>query len=272
MPKLRHRAAHFTLRKLGMFDRSYKETIDGRAFVIPIINGRKTYASEPWMSEVIRRLFQLKEGGFLDVGVNLGQTLMKVAAIDPDREYVGFDPNPACVDYAWKLIAKNDLPYTVIPAGVSSETTLLNLEMFREDDTDPSASLVPNFRANVVARRPVLVVNPKALPQGSIPDQIAVVKIDVEGGELSVIEGLLELIREKRPFLVVEILPASNPERMKRQNAIERHLASLDYRLYRIRRSSDEAFEAFVPIETIGEHRDLESCDYVFSPRETVLP
>ena len=150
---------------------------------------------------------------------------------------------------------------------------MLNLEMFREDDTDPSASIVPNFRANVVARRPVLVVNTKDLPQGSIPDQIAVVKIDVEGGELSVIEGLLELIRKKRPFLVVEILPASNSERMERQNAIERHLASLDYRLYRIRRTpDDERFEGFVPIETIGEHRDLESCDYVFSPTETVLP
>ena len=54
--------------------------------------------------------------------------------------------------YAWKLIEKNKLSYTVIPAGVSAETTLLNLEMFREDDTDPSASIVPNFRASVVSQ------------------------------------------------------------------------------------------------------------------------
>jgi FkbM family methyltransferase len=272
VPKLRHRAAHFALRKLGMFDRSYKEKIDGRTFVIPIINGRKTYASEPWMSEVIRQLFRRKPGAFLDVGVNLGQTLMKVAAIDPEREYVGFEPNPACVDYAWKLIEKNRLPYAVIPAGVSSETTLLNLEMFRDDDTDPSASIVPNFRANVVSRRPVLVLNPNDLPPGAIPDEVAVVKIDVEGGELFVIEGLLDLLQRTRPFLVVEILPAADCERMERQEKIERLLEKLDYARYRIRRGGDDAFEAFVAIETIGTHKDLESCDYVFAPCEIPFP
>ena len=272
MPKLHHRAAHFALRKLGMFNRSYRETVDGKTFVIPIINGRKTYVSEPWMSVVIRHLFDRKKGAFVDVGVNLGQTLLKVAAIDSAREYVGFEPNPACVDYAWKLIEKNDLPYTVIPAGISADTTLLNLEMFREDDTDPSASVVPNFRANVVSRRPVLVLNPRDLPEGTMPDEIAVVKIDVEGGELFVIEGLLSILERRRPFLVVEVLPASNPERLERQEAIERHLAKLDYGLYRIRRTSDERFDSFAPIDTIGMHRDLESCDYVFAPREIPFP
>jgi FkbM family methyltransferase len=272
VPKLHHRAAHFALRTLGMFDRSYREKVDGRTFVIPIINGRKTYVSEPWMSAVIRHLFERKSGAFVDVGVNLGQTLLKVAAIDPSREYVGFEPNPACVDYAWKLIEKNKLPYTVIPAGVSIDTTLLNLEMFRADDTDPSASIVPNFRANVVSRRPVLVLNPKDLPEGSIPDEIAIVKIDVEGGELFVIEALLPLIEQRRPFLVVEVLPASNADRLERQQAVERHLEKLDYRLFRIRRTVDDRFDAFVQIDTIGTHKDLESCDYVFAPREVPFP
>jgi FkbM family methyltransferase len=273
VPKLRHRAAHFTLRKLGMFDRSYREEVDGRSFVIPIINGRKTYVSEPWMSDVLRRLFELKAGAFVDVGVNLGQTLLKVAAIDSGRDYVGFEPNPACVDYAWKLIEKNNLPYTVIPAGLSAETTLLNLQMFRAEDTDPSASIVPNFRPKaVVSRRPVLVLNPEDLPEGVMPDEIAVVKIDVEGGELFVIEGMLPVLERKRPFLVIEILPASNPDRLERQEAIERHLAALEYRLYRIRRSVGDRFEAFVPIETIGIQTGLENCDYVFAPQEATLP
>jgi FkbM family methyltransferase len=255
-----------------MFDRSYSEKVDGKAFVIPIINGRKTYVSEPWMSVVIRHLFERKAGAFVDVGVNLGQTLLKVAAIDPAREYVGFEPNPACVDYAWKLIEKNKLPYTVIPAGISADTTLLNLEMFRADDTDPSASIVPNFRSNVVSRRPVLVLNPMDLPEGTMPDEIAVVKVDVEGGELFVIEGLLPVLERRRPFLVVEVLPASDADRLERQEKIERHLAKLDYRLYRIRRTAEERFDAFVPIDTIGLHKDLESCDYVFAPREVPFP
>ena len=268
MPALRHRAAHFLLRKLGMFNRSYDEKIGGRRFTIPIINGRKTYASEPWMSEVIQRLFKLKSGAFIDVGVNLGQTLLKVAAIDPGRAYVGFEPNPACVDYVWKLIETNNLDYTLIPAGVSNETTLLKLEMFRADDTDPSASIVPAFRSNVVTRRTVVVIDPEELPKGTLPDEVAIVKVDVEGGELLVVEGLKPLIERTRPSLVVEILPASELDRVKRQEAIERHLRDLDYRMFRIRHSSHERFEGFDPIQTIGVPRESQSWDYLFVPAE----
>jgi FkbM family methyltransferase len=271
MPALRHRATHFLLRRLGLFNRSYREKIDGRWFTIPIINGRKTYASEPWMSEIIRRLFELKLGAFIDVGVNLGQTLLKVAAIDPDRIYVGFEPNPACADYAWKLIEANGLDFALIPAGVSNETTLVHLEMFRADDTDPSASIVPAFRANVVARRPVIVIDPEQLPEAALPDKVAIVKVDVEGGELYVLEGLKPLIERTRPFLVVEILPASEPQRVERQTEIERHLAALDYRMFRIRHSGNEQFEGFAPIDTIGVPRESESWDYLFAPAELAI-
>jgi len=113
-----------------------------------------------------------------------------------------------------------------------------------------------------------MVINPKDLPEGAMPDEIAVVKIDVEGGELFVIEGLLPVLQRSRPYVVAEVLPGSNEERMERQEAIERHLSQLNYRLYRIRRTSDERFEGFLPIDTIGTHKDLESCDYVFAPVE----
>jgi FkbM family methyltransferase len=255
-----------------MFNRSYRERIAGKVFTIPIINGRKTYASEPWMTDVIRTLFALKPGAFVDVGVNLGQTLLKVAAIDPTREYVGFEPNPTCVDYAWKLIASNGLNYRVIPAGISGETTLLNLEMFRDEDTDPSASIVPNFRNDAVKQKPVVVLNATDLPAGTLPDEISVVKIDVEGGELFVIEGLLPVLASARPFLVIEILPAWDEARLQRQEAIERHLAQLDYVMFRIRRNGSELLEQLQPIDRIGMQTDLALCDYVFAPRELAMP
>jgi FkbM family methyltransferase len=271
MPALRHRAAHFMLRKLGMFDRSYRERIAGREFVIPIINGRKTYAMEPWMADVIRLLFSHKTGAFIDVGVNLGQTLLKVAAIDPERQYLGFEPNPTCVDYVWKLIEKNHLDYTVIPAGVGDQTTVGNLHLFRNEDTDSSASTVSNFRPTEVASRPVLLIDADSLPDGTIPAQVAVVKIDVEGGELEVMRGLRPVLERSRPFIVVEILPASNPERLARQDAIEALMKELDYSISRIARTPDQRLERLVPIDTCGVQTDLSCCDYVLAPREIVL-
>jgi FkbM family methyltransferase len=271
MPALRHRAAHFILKKLGMFNRSYREEIAGRQFVIPIINGRKTYASEEWMVEVLRGLFALRNGAFVDVGVNLGQTMLKVAAIDPARDYVGFEPNPACVDYAWKLIEANGFNYRVIPAGISSATGLLELQMFRNEDTDPSASLVPAFRPGVVRSRSVLVFRLSDLPPEIIPADVAVVKIDVEGGELFVIEGLMPLIERTRPFLVVELLPARDHERRERQERLEGHLERLNYAIFRMRSDQRGQLAGFHRIDEFGLHDDLALCDYVFAPAEEVL-
>lgn len=253
-----------------MFNRSYREEIAGRKFVIPIINGRKTYASEEWMVEVLRGLFALRDGAFVDVGVNLGQTMLKVAAIDPDRDYVGFEPNPACVDYAWKLIEANGFSYRVIPAGLSSETGLLELQMFRGEDTDPSASLVPAFRPGVVRTRNVLVFKLSDLPPDIIPADVAVVKIDVEGGELFVIEGLMPLLERTRPFLVVELLPARDDERRARQERLEAHLERLNYAIFRMQSDKSGQLTGIHRIDEFGLHDDLALCDYVFAPAEEI--
>lgn len=271
MPALRHRIAHYALKKTGFFNRSYRERIAGEKFTIPIVNGRKVYQSEGWMVDVLERLFHLKEGAFIDVGVNLGQTLLKVAALDRRREYVGFEPNATCVDYLWKLIAANDLDYTIIPAGLASETGLLQLNMFRGEDTDPSASIVSNFRDNVVDRRTVVTFSLEDLPSNIIPGKVAVVKIDVEGGECYVIEGLAKLLEEKRPFILVEILPSyhsDNHERIERQERIEARLRSLEYRMFRIRPDKGARFQQLQPIDEIGIHDDLTMSDYLMVPQE----
>ncbi|QTD55991.1 FkbM family methyltransferase [Parasphingorhabdus cellanae] len=273
MPALHNRAAHFILKRLGLFNRSYTEEAFGRHFVVPIINGRKTYISEPWMAEMIARLFKQKKGAFIDVGVNLGQTMLKVAAVDPDRGYVGFEPNPACADYAQALITANHLPYTVIPAGLSVKTDILQLQIYRNEDTDPSASLVEGFRDGAIATKSVVVVGLDDLPDGLIPDDIAIVKIDVEGGEAFVIQGIQSLLEGPRPYVLVEILPAYNKEnapRLAQQKIIEDHLAKANYVMFRIRRNADEALSKIEQIDEIGIHGDLALADYLMVPVEEV--
>jgi len=273
MPALRHRAAHFALKRLGLFNRRYKETAFGREFIVPIINGRKTYVSEHWMADMIRRLFDLAPGAFIDVGVNLGQTLLKVAAIDASRRYIGFEPNPACADYSAELIRANGLPYTLIPAGLGSKGGIAQLQFYRDEDTDPSASLVDGFRDNHIAARAVVVLSLDQLPDDLIPEEVAIVKIDVEGGEADVLEGIKPLLREHRPFVLVEILPAytsDNLPRIERQQQIERTLSDLGYKMFRIRRDASEQFSTIEAIATIGIHGDLALSDYLMAPKERV--
>ncbi|SIO17661.1 methyltransferase, FkbM family [Parasphingorhabdus marina DSM 22363] len=271
MPALQHRAAHFILKNLGMFNRSYTEEAFGRRFVIPIINGRKTYVSEPWMAQMIAHLFRQKPGAFMDVGVNLGQTMLKVAAADPEREYLGFEPNPACADYAQTLITANNFPYAVVPAGLSVHTDILQLQIYRNEDTDPSASLVEGFREGAIATKPVVTVGLDDLPEGLLPKQVAIVKIDVEGGEAYVIEGIRSLLAEQRPHVLVEILPAYNADnspRLEQQKKIEACLTDANYVMFRIRRHSDETLSTIERISEIGIHGDLALADYLMVPAE----
>lgn len=52
---------------------------------IPSIHGIACKESEPWMIDLLAALLHQRSGAFLDVGVNVGQTLIKVKAIDSDR-------------------------------------------------------------------------------------------------------------------------------------------------------------------------------------------
>ena len=57
---------------------------------IPYINGIRCKITEPWMIELLAMLLKEKEGAFIDVGVNVGQTLIKLKSIDINRKYIGF--------------------------------------------------------------------------------------------------------------------------------------------------------------------------------------
>ena len=229
------------------------------------------------MEEVLRRLLAVTAGTFIDVGVNLGQTLLKVAAIDPDRVYLGFEPNPMCVAYVQKLIEINGLDHhTVIPAGLAPSPGLAVLELY-EGETDSSASIVPGFRParTPYGRKVVAVLSMKEIPSDFIPATVGVVKIDVEGAEADVVESLLPLLREKRPILLLEVLPCydeARENRIRSQHRIERQLKSLNYSLRRIMRRSDGSYSHTELVEQIGIHSDLQMTDYIAMPVERPFP
>ncbi len=241
---------------------------------IPILGGvglENIEGTEKWMKEIFASLLKKTDGGFLDVGVNIGQTLIKVKSINSDTKYIGLEPNPACIFYVEKLIQINCFSNTkIIPSGISNANGVMTLNYYAKDLSDSSASVVKNFRPNqkVLKTQNIVVLTSELL---KLDEKIAVVKIDVEGAELMVIEGIKEILDRDRPYIIIEILPVyeiGNIDRLGRQQKLLKIIQGLRYLIFKILKKPTDDFDAIEEIADIGIHSDITHCDYLFVPSE----
>lgn len=225
---------------------------------------------ELWLDDTIRNILGSRPGAFIDIGVNVGQTLTKVKSINANTEYYGFEPNPTCCFYVNELIKREQYRNCkVIPVGLSDKAELLKLWL--RSNSDASASLVSDFREKsfYMLEKYVPVLEGDYILNNLNIDSISIIKIDVEGGELEVIRGLRNSIAKYKPYILCEVLPVRdvNTEiggfRKIRQESLEKILAEENYKIYRIMHDG-----RILPLESIGIHSDLSLCDYVFATEQ----
>lgn len=241
---------------------------------IPSIHGVSCHVSEPWMIALLSSLLQMESGVFLDIGVNVGQTLVKVKALDRSREYVGFEPNPSCVNYVKELIKVNAFENCILlPVGLNTADCVLALDLFSDDPTDTSASIVRDFRPNDPIHSQVFVPVFQFDSLNAILGEktFGLVKIDVEGAELEVVKSILGMLRRDKPIILMEILPVYSEEiisRKNRQDELEHLFFQFDYVILRVEKTPSGDYAGLKRVERIGVHSDLAQCDYVVVPRE----
>jgi FkbM family methyltransferase len=266
------------IRKVGLLNYiTFSEIIkiNDQNIKIPVIVGLSCDLTETWMISLLKHLLKEKEGAFLDVGINLGQTLIKVKGVEPKRKFIGFEPNPTCVFYVKELIKKNQFEdCTIFPVGLFTEDSVMLLECINDTEVDSAGSLIKNFRSGRVIyhKIPVPVFRFQSITSLLNVDKIGIVKIDVEGVELEVVKSLYQLFNVHRAIILLEILPVysnENTMREERQEELERIFDELNYSLFRVDKSRN-TFIGLKKIENIGIHSDLNQCDYVVIPNELV--
>ena len=247
--------------------------LEGVSFTIPVV-GKSGYSnvfvSEPWMIGLLRKLLVLNEGTFVDVGVNIGQTLLKLRSVNKEVNYVGFEPNPFCVNYTSTLIEINKIQNSVLmPFGVSNKTEVGVLNFFAKGATDSTASMISDFRPNQKIERKVFIPLFECNEISShLGDKIGFLKIDVEGAELEVLQSFKERMKKDNPFILIEILPVytkDNTVRLERQAKIEDILKECDYSMMRILKEDNHVSE-LERLDSFGIHSNLGYCDYVCVP------
>jgi len=231
------------------------------------------FMSEPWMIDLLKKL-GLKEGmSFLDIGANIGQTLLKVQSVSPQVHYYGCEPNSVCINYLRELIEVNDIKNAhIIPIAIAEETSVLELHFYSDKKDDTTASIVSDFRnSHVVTKKEFIPAFSFNSLRGIFKNQnFYIVKIDVEGAELEVLQGLRPVLIEQKPFVLLEVLPAYNAEnkkRLSRQQAIESLLHECSYKIYRVLKR-ENSVQSLLPLNEFGIHGNLEECDYLLAPAE----
>jgi len=260
---------------LEYFNFTIIRKINGKYFKIPILGNlgvSNLSASEKWMTSLLQVILQIDSVKFIDVGANIGQTLLKLKSINKDIEYIGFEPNPNCIYYLRKLIKKNSIKNTVlVPIGISSSNELIALNFYIENSTDSSASVLKNFRKTKILKKEfVSLFDVKSIKNKINFNEMSCLKVDVEGAELEVIESFKDELKNQNPFILLEILPIynikENPDRFERQNKLLNILASLNYSTFRVIKNKDELL-GLKEIDSIEVHSNLNDCDYLCVPK-----
>lgn len=268
--RLRYRVVHALARR-GLLRKTNLSILNQKVSV-PIVDGEFCTLSEPFMLDILEKVLPAKPGAFIDVGVNLGQTLTKVKSIDKSRRYIGFEPNPICVYYCEKLISANNFSHCdIIPAGISDQNGLIMLNHYSVSRVDSSASIIPDFRPdkNVARRSIVPVCEYSQITELNLLNDVSIVKIDVEGAELEVLKSIKGILSEIRPTILIEILPpytADNTQRVARLKSIEKMLSQINYCIYRVEKNSNGSFAALKFLSEFGIYDKVEMSDFIFVP------
>jgi FkbM family methyltransferase len=165
-------------------------------------------AYEPWADEIIKSVFKIKPGAFIDVGANVGQTFLKVLKIDRNRRYIGFEPQTTGCSFINQFIMANRLTnHLILPVGLGREEGIARLGLREENDV--TASMTENYRPEgfYCHYQYIPICRGDTVMERLGVDALSLIKIDVEGGELDVLHGLQESLAKFRPYVLFELLP-----------------------------------------------------------------
>lgn len=169
----------------------------------------------------------------IDVGANWGQSICAMRRLCPDARIVSFEPNGALIPHLQRQFARDaQVDIRHLALGRSAGEAMLHVPIYRDfifdglAATDPDAArgwLNPERMAGFDPRHLSLqsftVPSERLDALGLRPDFI---KIDVQGGELAVLEGVEQTL-SLQPVVVLE---AANLD-------IARHLARFELFPYR---------------------------------------
>lgn len=238
--------------------------------------------SPGWHTTLIGHALARRPGAFVDVGVNVGQTLLDMISLNsPQTPYFGFEPNAHAVAYVSDIIERNRLDnIQLIPVGLSNSTRIERLTTLADSSVYSSAARI-NFgdsRERPLRHMYIPCYTFDSIRQSLHIPTVSMIKLDVEGEELAVLQGMTDLLKSDRPLIMCEVLHRDTdrytPE-VYRKMLSDFHdlLQTHRYVIYHIAKNGEDFH-----LELIDQFPDKvwvtpdswTQCDYLLVPIDTI--
>ena len=140
----------------------------------------------------------------IDVGTNIGETLLNFAQINSTGQNIGFEPVPFLFEQASRNIAENRFDNIILEnCALSDSDSTLYFNIGNEFNSGGIfLSEEQEQKDDLYAVKAILLDD--YVRQNELRN-ISLIKIDVEGFEMKVLQGAVETVSRHRPRMFVEV-------------------------------------------------------------------
>ncbi|MBX2895600.1 MAG: FkbM family methyltransferase [Cyclobacteriaceae bacterium] len=149
-------------------------------------------------------LFKLCKPGYhvIDVGTNIGWTLLNFGRLTHTGSVIGFEPDPFNHQVCKKNLSLNPLSnIQLLPFGLGNQDSEVQMEI-RTPGNRGGNRIAPTTTHNTVA---VQIRQLDLVEEVKLLGAIHLIKLDVEGYELHVLRGAINLLARYKPTLFIEV-------------------------------------------------------------------
>jgi FkbM family methyltransferase len=198
-----------------LYDLGYSHKVALRPFTHASIRWRKQQL-EPGISKLVKNIakeldLQNDQGCVFDVGANIGLYAWEVSKISPHRNILAFEPDPENIKLLQKTLSVANLQnLEICKCAVSNRVSEV---LFFQDSLTSATGCVagkdkPWIEQYLNSTANEIKVKTKTLDSVISDDNNpSLIKIDVEGHEVEVLEGGRNTLTKIKPLLVIESFP-----------------------------------------------------------------
>ncbi len=164
------------------------------------ISSSTFYSRIPYIHNIQFLRSQIQGGTLIDIGANVG--LISILLADKIQHALLFEPTALAASRARENIVLNQLSFEVHEIALSNQNGTVSFANL--GGASPVNRVVPDGTANIsLVKVPCMKLDDFLGQQADLPAPITVIKIDVEGHENSVLEGMTQTLTEQRPRVIM---------------------------------------------------------------------